>query len=138
MRRGLAGAVVALMLMGAEGCTTPPPTGPTPEPPRNGISAPANARTLAELGLKHGPSQLWLPADVTIRDVVDLETNVTLTFTAPSGEELAEWLRTNLPAAGFQITADGQDSLLFDRGQWQGAFTVTGDLSAISLRTDRE
>ena len=73
-----------------------------------------------------------------IRDRVDLESNITLTITSPARAELAAWLRRNLPAAGFEITADGQDSLLFKRGQWQGAFTVAGELSALTLRTDRE
>ena len=36
------------------------------------------------------------------------------------------------------LPADGADSLLFSKEPWQGAFTVTGEYSALSLRTDRE
>ena len=134
MRRAAAGLLVLLAL---SGCTTPPPQPATPEVTWT-ASAPADGVTLARLGFRNGPAEFWLPSGVVIRDRVDLEANITVTITSPGGAELAAWLRRNLPAAGFEITADGQDSLLFRRGQWQGAFTLTAALSALSLRTDRE
>ena len=134
MRRTTAGLLVFLALTG---CTTPPPQPATPEVTWT-VSAPADGVTLARLGFRNGPADFWLPPGLVIRDRVDLDANVTLTITSPGGAEVAAWLRRNLPAAGFEITADGQDSLLFRRGQWQGAFTVTAELSALSLRTDRE
>ena len=66
-----------------------------------------------------------------------VQTGVTAVVVSPSGAEVAEHLRTALPAAGFTITADGADSLLFEGGAWQGAFTVNGEVAALSLRTDR-
>jgi lipoprotein len=134
MRRAAAGLLVLLAL---SGCTTPPPQPATPEVTWT-ASAPADGVTLTQLGFRNGPAEFWLPSGVVIRDRVDLEANITVTITSPGGAELAAWLRRNLPAAGFEITADGQDSLLFRRGQWQGAFTLTAALSALSLRTDRE
>lgn len=134
MRRAAAGLLVLLAL---SGCTTPPPQPATPEVTWT-ASAPADGVTLTQLGFRNGPAEFWLPSGVVIRDRVDLEANITVTITSPGGAELAAWLRRNLPAAGFEITADGQDSLLFQRGQWQGAFTLTAALSALSLRTDRE
>ena len=134
MRRTATGVLAFLALAS---CTTPPPQPATPEVTWS-ASAPADGATLAQLGFSNGPTDLWLPSGVVIRDRIDLESNVTVTITSPGGAELAAWLRRNLPAAGFEITADGQDSLLFRRGQWQGAFTVTAELSALSLRTDRE
>ena len=134
MRRTAAGVLAFLALTG---CTTPPPQPATPEVTWS-VSAPADGATLAQLGFGNGPTDFWLPSGVVIRDRIDLESNVTVTITSPGGAELAAWLRRNLPAAGFEITADGQDSLLFRRAQWQGAFTVTAELSALSLRTDRE
>ena len=134
MRRAAAGLLVLLAL---SGCTTPPPQPATPEVTWT-ASAPADGVTLTRLGFRNGPADFWLPSGVVIRDRVDLEANITVTITSPGGAELAAWLRRNLPAAGFEITADGQDSLLFRRGQWQGAFTLTAALSALSLRTDRE
>ena len=134
MRRAAAGLLVLLAL---SGCTTPPPQPATPEVTWT-ASAPADGVTLTQLGFRNGPAEFWLPSGVVIRDRVDLEANITVTITSPGGAELAAWLRRNLPAAGFEITADGQDSVLFRRGQWQGAFTLTAALSALSLRTDRE
>ena len=134
MRRTAAGVLAFLALAG---CTTPPPQPATPEVTWS-ASAPADGATLTQLGFSNGPTDFWLPSGVVIRDRIDRESNVTVTITSPGGGELAAWLRRNLPAAGFEITADGQDSLLFRRGQWQGAFTVTAELSALSLRTDRE
>ena len=134
MRRAAAGLLVLLAL---SGCTTPPPQPATPEVTWT-ARAPADGVTLTQLGFRNGPAEFWLPSGVVIRDRVDLEANITVTITSPGGAELAAWLRRNLPAAGFEITADGQDSLLFRRGQWQGAFTLTAALSALSLRTDRE
>ena len=134
MRRAAAGLLVLLAL---SGCTTPPPQPATPEVTWT-ASAPADGVTLTQLGFRNGPAEFWLPSGVVIRDRVDLEANITVTITSPGGAELAAWLRRNLPAAGFDNTADGQDSLLFRRGQWQGAFTLTAALSALSLRTDRE
>ena len=130
-------AVGLLLLLALAGCTTPPPQPATPEVTWT-ASAPADGVTLTRLGFRNGPADFWLPPGLVIRDRVDLEANVTLIITSPGGAELTAWLRRNLPAAGFEITADGQDSLLFRRGQWQGAFTVTEGLSALSLRTDRE
>ncbi|WP_130874612.1 hypothetical protein [[Pseudopropionibacterium] massiliense] len=134
MRRTAAGLLALLALAG---CTTPPPQPATPEVTWT-ADAPTDGVTLTQLGFRNGPAEFWLPSGLVIRDRIDLESNITVTITSPGGAELAAWLRRNLPAAGFEITADGQDSLLFRRGQWQGAFTVTAELSALSLRTDRE
>ena len=134
MRRTAAGLLALLALAG---CTTPPPQPATPEVTWT-ADAPTDGVTLTQPGVRNGPAEFWLPSGLVIRDRIDLESNITVTITSPGGAELAAWLRRNLPAAGFEITADGQDSLLFRRGQWQGAFTVTAELSALSLRTDRE
>ena len=134
MRRTVVGLLTLLALTG---CTTPPPQTPTPEVTWS-ATAPTDGVTLTQLGFHNGPAEFWLPSGMVLRERIDLESNVTLIITSPTKVELVSWLRRNLPAAGFEITADGQDSLLFRRGQWQGAFTVTGELSALSLRTDRE
>ncbi len=132
-------ALAAAITLAATGCTTPPPVIPSEPAASSTRSAPSDAVSLAELGFSHGPAELWLPRSITITQRVDLATNVTLVVISPSGPELAQWLREILPAAGFTITADGQDSLLFERDHWQGAFTTTDDdLSALSLRSDRE
>jgi len=134
MRRAAAGLLVLLAL---SGCTTPPPQPATPEVTWT-ASAPADGVTLTQLGFRNGPAEFWLPSGVVIRDRVDLEANITVTITSPGGAELAAWESGPRPPAGGEAAAGGQDSLLFRRGQWQGAFTLTAALSALSLRTDRE
>ena len=124
MRRTAAGLLAFLALTS---CTTPPPHPGTPEVTWT-ASAPADGATLTQLGFSNGPAEFWLPSGLVIRDRIDLESNVTVTITSPGGAELAAWLRRNLPAAGFEITADGQESLLFRRGQWPGAVTGTPEL----------
>lgn len=93
---------------------------------------------LRELGFTHAPAGFAIPLGAQITDRIDAYNNVTLIFTIPTGQEMAEYLRANLPAMGFEVTADRNQSMLFTDGHWQGALTTTGGLAAISLRTDRE
>ena len=58
-------------------------------------------------------------------------------MTSPDGLTVAAYYRRVLPELGFRITADERNSLLFEGGGYDGAFTVTDALSALSLRTDR-
>ena len=105
MRRTAAGVLVFLALTG---CTTPPPQPATPGVTWS-ASAPADGVTLTHLGFSNGPTDFWLPSGVVTRARTDLTSNVTMTMTSPGGAEIAAWLRRNLPAAEFEITADGQD-----------------------------
>ena len=105
--------------------------------PSAAVSVPADAVTLRDLGLTNAPEGVSLPKGAVVSDMINMGNNVTAVVVSPSGAEVAEHLRTALPAAGFTITADGADSLLFEGGAWQGAFTVNGEVAALSLRTDR-
>ena len=120
------------------GCSAAPasPT-PTPTSTSAAVSVPADAVTLRDLGLTNAPEGVSLPKGAVVSDMINMGNNVTAVVVSPSGAEVAEHLRTALPAAGFTITADGADSLLFEGGAWQGAFTVNGEVAALSLRTDR-
>ncbi|MDO5068023.1 MAG: hypothetical protein Q4D96_12150 [Propionibacteriaceae bacterium] len=140
MRQALAGTVLAALLVSCGGApaTQESPTLPGTTAATNTPTSPEGGVSLAGLGLGNGPRDVWLPSRVVIVEQVDLVNNVTLVLAEPAGEELASWLRQHLPAAGYEITADGQNSLLFHKEPWQGAFTVTGEYSALSLRTDRE
>lgn len=137
MSRAAAGLLLVAVLAGCS--ALPGDGGATPSPVGSAsVSAPADALSLRDLGFSNGPGDIWLPQQVVVVERVDLENNVTLVISEPSGAELAQWLRVHLLASGYEITADGQDSLLFSKESWQGAFTVTGGHSALSLRTDRE
>lgn len=98
--------------------------------------APAEGVRLVDLGFRNAPADFYVPASVVITERVDQSNNIVAVFSSPSGAELAAYLRANLPEQGWTITADGYDSLLFERGQLGGAFTVTGDVSALTIRSD--
>ena len=130
-----------LLVIGAGllvGCASSIET-PSPQPEASPtISAPADGQFLSDLGFQHAPAGVSIPRSAVISEQVDQYNNVTLVFTAPSGVELASYLRASLTEQGFEITADANNSLLFERDPWQGAFTTEAGYSALSFRTDRE
>lgn len=139
MVRCLGVAVLVVVLTGCAGAAeAPSPASTDTSVASSQGTPPPSGAGLRDLGFRHGPDDLWLPEELEIVERVDVANNVTLVIANPPGTEVAAWLRKELPRAGFRITADGADSLLFRRGEWQGAFTVTGDHCALSLRTDRE
>ena len=97
---------------------------------------PDGAVAIQSFGFKHAPEGFPVPAASVVTDRVDQTNAIAVVFTAPSGLELASFFRSALPADGWDITADGQNSLLFERGEFRGAFTVTGQLAALSIRSD--
>ena len=88
--------------------------------------------------LEYAPTGLSVPADAIVEQEIDQVNNVTLVFAAPTGAELAAYYRAALPQMGFTITADKNNSLLFENEHWQGAFTASGQTCAIPFRTDWE
>lgn len=92
---------------------------------------------LSDLGFTNAPAGLSVPRGAEISDRVDSANNVTVVMTAPSGLEVADYLRSALPQLGFTITGDAQNSLTFEGGGYQGAFTTSRGYSALTLRTDR-
>lgn len=115
-----------------------------PFPPQTTPSAvatapvPEDGALLSDYGFKFAPEGVSVPRTSVMSERIDQVNNVTIVFTAPGGVELAAYLRETLPEQGFEITADGGNSLLFERGQWQGAFTTEAGYSGLSFRTDRE
>lgn len=133
--RILAALLAALAL---SGCAAAPEPAPSPTPLASTVTAaPEDGTLLSSLGFEHAPAGLSIPRGAIIAERTDSANNVTVVFTSPTGVEIADYLRRNLPALGFTITADANNSLLFEGGPYQGAFTATGALSALSLRTDR-
>ncbi|WGT46478.1 hypothetical protein [Tessaracoccus lacteus] len=116
--------------------TTPPVTTPAPAASPSATTPPAGV-SLTSLGFTHAPAGLSLPVGATLTERTDAANNITAVLSAPSGLDVLAHLRATLPAAGFAITADEGNSLLFTDGTWDGAFTVSGALSALTLRTDR-
>lgn len=135
VRRFFLAGLAALALAG---CAAAPaaPTAP-PSAATVASTAPDGGVLLRDAGFANAPAGFSVPASALITDRIDAANNVTATFSQPGGAEIAAYLREHLPAMGFTVTADGNDSLLFTDGHWDGAFTVSTDISALSLRTDR-
>lgn len=136
MRRVLAG-VACLVLVA--GCSAGVPGEPEPSPTAH-LTAPVpdDGVLLGDLGFRHAPEGVSIPRGAVVSERIDQANNVTLVMTAPPGTELAGYLRRTLPEQGFEIIADDNNSLVFTRGRWDGAFTTEAGYSALTLRTDRE
>lgn len=129
---------VILLALGLTGCAAAP-IEPPPTPSTNpSVAVPEGGVSLRDLGFRHAPEGLSVPADARISERIDQGNNVTVVFDQPSGDELIDYFRTALPELGFTIDEDANGAMLFHRDPWQGAFTSADGISALSLRTDRE
>lgn len=129
----LACGVAAALLLSGCGAAAPTMTPATQQAATPSIPADGKA-----LSLRYAPAGLSVPETAIIEQQVDQVNNITLVFAAPTGAELAAYYRKVLPTMGFTITADRNNSLLFENAQWQGAFTASGSTCAITFRTDWE
>ena len=120
------------------GCLPGPEPSPLATPTQQATTAPAGTVSLRDLGFEHAPADLLVPRDAEIEHAVDQVNAVVVAFSAPDGATLARFFRSVLPQQGWVITADGNDSLLFERDGAHGAFTVTGDTSALTVRYDEK
>lgn len=134
MIRRLLAAACCLAVVGC-GAAAPQPSGPAPTT-TVAVSVPADGVLLSSLGYRFAPKGFSVPATSVISEHVDQENTVVAVFSAPNGEDIAEHLRQHLPRQGWDITADGNDSLLFERGKEHGAFTVSDSVAALSIRWD--
>lgn len=133
IRRLLAAACCLAVL----GCSAagPEPTPPAPSP-STVVTVRGDGVLLRSLGFSYAPEDFSVPARSIIAERVDQENTVVAIFTAPSGLDVAAYLRETLPGLGWEISEDGNNSLLFERGKEYGAFTVTGAFAALSIRWD--
>lgn len=134
MTRRIPALLACLLLVGC-GAVEPVPD-PTTSAVTTADVVPEGGVLLSSLGYQHAPADLAVPATAVITERVDQPNTVVAVLTAPSGLELAAWFRNTLPEQGWEITADGNNSLLFERGDLHGAFTVTGQFSGLSIRSD--
>ena len=91
---------------------------------------------MESLGYSFAPEGFSLPATSVITQGVDQANTVVAVFAEPDGDVIAAYLRETLTGDGWKITADANDSLLFERGDEQGAFTVNEDSTALAIRWD--
>lgn len=134
MGRGVWPVLLCLLVAGC--ATGAPPTPAITDFPATAAVTQAGGVPLRDFGYRNAPADLMVPAGARITEAVDQPNNVVAVFDKPAGAVIAAFLRAGLPAQGWVITADGDDSLLFERGAVTGAFTVTGELSALTIRSD--
>ncbi len=127
--------LVAVMLLSA--CSAAPVETPDATPELTSSAVPADGTTLNDLGFVNAPAGLSIPNGALISDRVDSPNNITVVMTSPDGLTVVEFLRRHLPELGFTISGDDQNSLIFEGGGYQGAFTTSAGYSALTLRTDR-
>ena len=135
MTRRLLAAACCLALIGCSD-SAPEPTQSAATTSVAAVPAPEGGVLLSSLGYTFAPVGFSVPEGSVITERVDQANTVVAVFTAPSGLDVASYLRENVPDQGWNITADGNNSLLFERGDEFGAFTVTGAYAALSLRWD--
>lgn len=129
----IVGAAACLVLAGcAAGSPVASPTSETT------AAVPDNGIELSELGFKNAPDGFSIPEGTRISRAIDQTNAIVLVITEPSADELISYLRTTLPDQGFVITADGNDSLLFEKPGIAGAFTATDDVVGLTLRYDEQ
>jgi len=132
---GLAPAVV-LVVMALTGCsatTTAPPT-PAPTPV---VVTPSQGRPLSAWGPTQGPSDLiWLPGEAAVTYTADQPNLVIASGPADQAGLVGDYLRRTLPGLGWEITADANGALMFEQGEWQGAFVTGEDTWALTARND--
>ncbi len=133
--RRLLATACCVAVIGCSGAA-PEATTPAAVPSAAAAAAPEGGVLLSDLGYNFAPAGFSVPDESMITERVDQENTVVAVFTSPSGPDVAAYLRMTLPDQGWEITADGNGSLLFERGEEYGAFTVTGDYAALSLRWD--
>ncbi len=133
IRRLLAAACCLAVI----GCGAAPPEPGQPLPTTSAVATvPSDGVLMSSLGYSYAPQGFSVPSGSIIAERVDQENTVVAVFTAPSGLDVAAYLRETLPGQGWAITADGNNSLLFERGKEYGAFTVTGAYASLAIRWD--
>ncbi|SDT22162.1 hypothetical protein SAMN04488543_3344 [Friedmanniella luteola] len=130
-----------VLVLAAAGCGAAPGPVPVPTPAATAsapAAVPADGLPLRAFGYTHGPLDAFsLPRSALLVASVDQADNVTAVLSAPSGAELAAYLRRALPAAGFTVTAgaDGSDPTLTFAGRgWTGSVTAADGTAAVLLR----
>lgn len=126
------GLVVASVLASGCGAAAPEPSRPSAQPVSTAV--PSGGTSLRQLGFANGPAGFSIPAEVLVAERVDQPNVVTLVLKAPSSSRIAAYLRANLPAMGFEVVGDKDDSLVFRDATYDGAFTAANDVSGLTLR----
>lgn len=134
MIRRLLATACCLAVVGCS-AVVPEPFEPVPSPTA-AVTVRGDSVLMQSLGFSFAPAGFSLPATSVITQGVNQENTVVAIFEEPDGAVMAAYLRETLPDDGWTITADADDSLLFERGELRGAFTVNQGSTALAIRWD--
>ena len=134
-RSVLAGAVwAAALVLGGCSAAAPAPVSSSPAPTVT-ASLPPGGVYLTTLGVSYAPAGFSIPAQVKPLNGYAMPGVVDVAFSGSDGPVVYNYLVANLAAMGYTITAQSDDSLLWNDDAWEGGFTMTTDRAAITLRT---
>jgi len=136
--RGMVATMVAgLALVTLAGCAAAVPPTPSPTPVASAIVTPDQGQSLAALGFTNGPAALiWLPTGVQLTYTADQPNALIAAGDSSQAGAVQDYLRQTLPGLGWQITADADGGLMFQQGNWQGAYALGTDSWALTVRDD--
>ena len=121
-----------LMLTGCSAASTEVSPSPTPV-----IATPSQGRSLTDAGFTNGAASLvWLPTGILLTYTADQPNLLIVTGDSSQASQVEDYLRANLPRLGWQITAEADGGLLFDQGEWHGAYALGQDSWALTVRND--
>ncbi len=129
--------LATLLPLGVElaACSAAPPRRLDDPGPPVAVSRPADGVSLRQLGFSNGPvDAVFLPSSIVVTRRVD-QVNVTTAFgLAADGSAVLAFLRRTLSNQIWTIDADHAEALLFHNQGYDGAYTVSPDLWALTLR----
>ena len=139
-RLAVKGAVVACLAAGLAGCVSvaSPPSGSSSSSTAS-VALPAGGVFLRDLrfadgfSFSHAPAGFSIPVDVTPVGGANLTERVNVIFAPEDGPAVYRYLIANLPGMGCRITASSADSIVWDDGTWDGAFTMTATQAGLTL-----
>lgn len=129
-------AVVLLACLLLAGCSAAPDN-PAPTPTVSTVVTPSSGQPLTAWGFTHEPADLiWLPGSVSLTYTADQPNLLIAAGTAAQADLVQSYLRTTLPGLGWRITADAAGGLLFEQGEWRGAYALGSNSWALTVRND--
>jgi len=127
------------LLMGVfVGCSAPGSTPGSAPPEETTIIAPTlppDGVYLTELGFSHAPDKFSVPAAARIQSGFNNPDVINVIYTGADGPAVHGYLVQHLAEMGFVVTAQSDDSILWNSSDWDGAFTMTAQQAGLTLRS---
>ena len=141
IKRPAIGGVMAMVCLasGLAGCATDAPQPPV-SPSSSAVAAlPAGGVFLRDLRFDNGfsfsraPASFSIPAGVTPIGGANLQERINVIFAPEDGPVVYDYLMAHLDEMGCRITASSADSIVWDDGVWDGAFTMTATQAGLTF-----